>query len=46
MHEFEVEAEDSSYPAVDGSIRLDVRVAQHAFDVLGINFDYKVGHSD
>ena len=42
MNELEWECKDSSNPSVDNSIRLKVRVIQHLFDVLGVDFNNKI----
>ena len=44
--ELEVEEEDGGDPPVDGGIGLDVRVAEHTFDVAGIDFDDKFADAD
>jgi hypothetical protein len=42
IFEFEVEEEDDGNPLVDSSIGLDVRVAEHTFDIAGIDFNDKL----
>ena len=46
MDELEVEEEDCSNPAIDGSIWLDVGVAEHTFDIACINFHNKIADTD
>jgi len=46
VDECEVKEKDSGDPAVDGCIRLDVRVVEHSFDVLHIDFDNEIVDSD
>jgi hypothetical protein len=46
MFEFEVEEEDGSNPLVDGSVGLDVGVAEHTFDIAGIDFNDKLMDAD
>ena len=42
----EVEQQDACYPAVDRRVRLDIGVAQHAFDVLRVRLHDKLGEPD
>jgi hypothetical protein len=42
MLEFEVEKEDGGDPAIDCGIRLDIGVAEHTFDIAGIDFNNKL----
>jgi hypothetical protein len=44
--EFEVEKEDGSNLAIDCSIRLDIRVAEHTFDIAGVNFNDKLADAN
>ena len=46
MDQFEVEEEDSLDPPVDGCVRLEVRIIEHSFDVLGINLYLENLYSD
>ena len=46
MNELECEHKDSSNPSVDNGIRLKVRVIQHLFDVLGVDFNNKIFDSN
>jgi hypothetical protein len=46
VDEFEVEEQDGGNPAVDGSIRLHVWVAEHTFDITGIDFDNEIVDAD
>jgi hypothetical protein len=38
MYEGEIEKKDAGYPTVNGSVQLNIRIIEHPFDVLGINF--------
>ena len=42
MHELEVEQKYRSDPAVDCSIRLYVRVVEHSFNVLRVDFNSEI----
>lgn len=42
VFEFKVEEEDSSNPLIDGSIGLYIGVAEHTFDVTGVDFNNKL----
>jgi hypothetical protein len=44
--EFEVEKEDGGNPAIDCGIWLDIGVAEHTFDIAGINFNDKLTDTD
>jgi hypothetical protein len=46
MLEFEVEKENGSNPVIDCSIWLDIGVAEHTFDIAGINFNDKLADTD
>jgi hypothetical protein len=46
VDKFEVEQEDSSDPAVDGCVWLDVGVAEHTADVLRVHFYDQVSNSN
>ena len=42
MLECEVEEKDACNPMIDSCVGLDVRVVEHAFDILRVNFDDEV----
>ena len=42
MDKFDVEQKDGGNPSVDGSVGLNVRVAEHTFDITCVNFYNKV----
>jgi hypothetical protein len=42
VHQFEIEEEDGGNPAVDGSVGLDVGIAEHTFNVTCIHFNYEI----
>jgi hypothetical protein len=44
--ELEVEEEDGSNPAIDCGIWLDIGVAEHTFDIAGINLHDKLADAD
>ena len=46
MNELEVEEEDHGNPAIDGSIWLDVGVAEHTFDIACVNFHNKIADAN
>ena len=46
VHKFEVEKKDGGNPVVDGSVGLDVRVAEHTFYVACIYLDDEVLDTD
>ena len=42
MDQFEVEKQDCSDPLIDGGVRLDVGILEHAANALGVHFNDKV----
>ena len=45
VYKLEVEEEDCCNPTVDDCVQLDVGVAEHAMDILGIHFYDEVSNS-
>ena len=46
VDKFEVEQKDGGDPSVDGSVGLNVGVAEHTFDIACIDFYDKVAGAD
>jgi hypothetical protein len=46
MLELEVKEEDGGDPAIDCSIQLDIGVAEHTFDIAGVNLHNKLADAD
>jgi hypothetical protein len=46
VDQLEVKEQDAGDPPVDSHIGLDIRVVQHAFEILSIYLHNKIFHSD
>ena len=46
VDKLKVKGEDGGNPPVDGGGRCDVRILEHAFDVLRVDFDDEVADAD
>lgn len=46
VDKLKVKGEDGGNPSVDGGGRCDVRILEHAFDVLRVDFDDEVADTD
>jgi len=46
VFEFEGEEKDGSDPSIDGRAGLNIRIAEHTFDELGVHLDYEIVDSD
>jgi hypothetical protein len=46
VNKVKMEGEDGNYPPVDTSAGRDVRIRQHPFDILGVDFYYKIPDSN
>ena len=46
MNELEVEEEDHGSPAIDGGIQLNIRVAEHIFDIACVDFHNEIADTD
>src|SRR5229473_2131358 len=46
MYERKMEGEDRHYPSVNGRARIEVRISEHSFDVMSVDFDNEVANAD
>jgi hypothetical protein len=46
VNKVKMEGEDGDYPPVDTSAGIDVRIRQYPFDILHVDFYYKIPDSN